>query len=309
MVNLPGVFDLRFNAMACSCTVMLAAQHESVAAALGQAAIDEVRRIEHKFSRYRADSVVGRINAAAGKDWVELDEETQGLLYYADSLYRISDGLFDITTGVLRRAWNFSAGAAPGLPTRDDLQPLLALTGWGAVQREGRRMRLPRAGMELDFGGFGKEYAADRAAALLLAQGVRSGYVNLGGDLRVLGPMPDGRPWSIGIQDPRNSGATIASIEVASGALATSGDYERYFILDGQRYCHILDPRNGYPVRHWRSVSVLAPLAVAAGSCSTIAMLKGEAGLHFLKDSGFAFLAVAADGALHRHGVDSRQAS
>lgn len=302
MVEAPGVFDLRFNAMACSCTVMLAAQDHHAAAALGQAAIDEVHRIERKYSRYLGDSVVGRINASAGADWVELDEETLGLLAYADNLYQISGGLFDITTGVLRRAWNFSAGGEWRVPSQEELRPLLALTGWPSVQREGARLRLPRAGMELDFGGFGKEYAADRAAGVLMAQGVRSGYVNLGGDLRVLGPQPDGKPWPIGIQDPRNVDATIASIDVSSGALATSGDYERYFIIDGERYCHILDPRSGYPVRHWRSVSVLAPLAVAAGSCSTIAMLKGEEGFNFLNDSGFAFLAVDADGVVHRRG-------
>jgi len=304
MVNTSGVFDLRFNAMACSCTIMLAADDERAAAALVQPAIDEVHRIERKYSRYLADSVVGRINAGAGMDWVELDLETLGLLGYASELYAISGGLFDLTTGVLRRGWNFSAGGERRVPAQDELEPLLALTGWPSVQREGARLRLPRAGMELDFGGFGKEYAADRAAALLLlAQGVRSGYVNLGGDLRVLGPRPDGSPWPIGIQDPRDMQATIASIDVASGALATSGDYERFFIVDGQRYCHVLDPRNGYPVRHWRSVSVLAPLAVAAGSCSTIAMLKGEEGLNFLNNSGFAFLAVDAEGVVHSRGV------
>jgi thiamine biosynthesis lipoprotein len=215
-------------------------------------------------------------------------------------LYAISDGLFDITSGVLRQAWNFRV---PRVPTADELASLLALVGWHMVERKGGSVRLARAGMELDFGGFGKEYAADRAAAVLRAQGVQHGYVNLGGDMSVIGPQADGSPWQIGIQDPRDTELTIASLAVERGGLATSGDYERYFELHGRRYCHILDPRTGMPVRYWRSVSVLAPLAVAAGSTSTIAMLLGERAPHFLEQSGFAWLAQDAAGRLHSQGL------
>jgi thiamine biosynthesis lipoprotein len=301
---MPDLFDIRFNAMACSCNVLLAADNEAHAKALAQTAVDEVRRIERKYSRYLPDSVVGRINRAAGGGWVELDGETEGLLKYAGTLYDISGGRFDITTGVLRRAWNFSGvDTAPHVPTPEELHPLLALTGWPWVQHEPGRLRLPRAGMELDFGGFGKEYAADRAAAALQARGMRCGYVNLGGDLRVIGPRPDGEPWQIAIQDPRDAGASIASIPVAAGGLATSGDYERYFEVAGRRYCHILDARSGYPVQYWRSVSVLAPLAAAAGSCATIAMLMGEEALGFLRGSGFAWLAQDLRGRIHSQGL------
>lgn len=286
-------WEVEFTAMASPCQVMLCAPSEVAARALAQPAIDEVLRIERTYSRYRADSVVGRINAAAGSgEWVALDAEAAGLLEYAAQLYSLSDGLFDITSGVLRRAWDFRR---PHLPSSEKLAPILELVGWQHVERAIRTgaaaVRLPVAGMELDFGGFGKEYAADRAAALLLEQGVRHGYVNLGGDMRVLGPRADERLWRIGIQDPRDAQRTIASIDVAEGALATSGDYERFFELDGRRYCHILNPRTGLPVTHWRSVSVLAPLAVAAGSASTIAMLLGGEGPSFLAGSGFAWLA------------------
>lgn len=293
--------------MASPCQVMLYAVSEQAAQALAQPAIDEVLRIERRYSRYRADSVVGRINAASGSGaWIELDAEAVSLFDYAAQLHALSEGLFDITSGVLRRAWDFRQ---PRVPTRAELAPLLALVGWQRVERRPAQgaaaaaLRLPLAGMEVDLGGFGKEYAADRAAAVLLAQGVRHGYVNLGGDLRVLGPQQDGTPWRIGIQDPRDSARTIAAIDVASGALATSGDYERFFELDGRRYCHILDPRDGMPVTAWRSVSVLAPLAVAAGSATTIAMLFGTRALPFLQQSGFAWLAQQADGTLHAEGL------
>lgn len=287
--------------MASPCQLMLEAASQEDAERIAAPAIDEVRRIEITYSRFRSDSVVGRINASAGSgEWITVSPEACSLLDYANSLHAISEGLFDITSGVLRRAWNFSI---PRVPSSDELAPLLALVGWEKVERQRDAVRLSVAGMELDFGGFGKEYAADRAAAVLRAQGVRYGYVNLGGDMSVIGPQPDGDPWRIGIQNPRNNELTIASLALVRGGLATSGDYERYFDLHGRRYCHILNPRSGMPVTAWRSVSVLAPLAITAGSTSTIAMLMGERALPFLEQSGFAWLAQDADGHLHRQGL------
>lgn len=294
----PPTFGVAFGAMASTCEVRLAARNEDEARRLAQPAIAEVRRIEVKYSRYRPDSIVSRINAAAGQGSVECDSETIALFGYADALHKASGGLFDITSGVLRRAWNFREAR---IPATEQLQPLLELIGWADVswQPDATQIALPRAGMEIDFGGFGKEYAADRAAAILAGQGVQHGYVNLGGDMHIVGPQPDGSPWVIGIQDPRKHETTVAAIPVESGALTTSGDYERYFDLDGKHYCHILNPQTGMPVETWRSVSVLAPLAVAAGSYSTIAMLKGEGALAFLEQSNLPYLAVDRAGTVH----------
>ncbi len=287
-------FTVRFGAMASQCEIHLAARDAAEAEQLAAPAIAEVRRIETAFSRYREDSIVSRINRAAGAGWTEIDAESAALFSYADALFASSGGLFDITSGVLRRAWDFRT---PALPAPQQLASLCALIGWDRVERAPGRIRLPQAGMEIDFGGFGKEYAADRAAALL---GQRSGYVNLGGDLRVMGPQPDGSAWQIGIQHPRRDNEVVATIPIASGALATSGDYERYFELDGRRYCHLLDPRTGYPVTHWQSVSIVAPVAIAAGSYATVAMLKQADGIDFLDASGLAYLAIAADGSVTR---------
>ena len=289
-------FRIPFKAMASACELVLAVDDEPEAQAMAAAAIAEVQRIEAKYSRYQPESIVSRINAAAGGQAVACDEETWSLLSYADSLYQSSDGLFDITSGVLRRAWNFYDHR---LPASADLEALRQLIGWRRVEREGQAVRLPEAGMELDFGGFGKEYAADRAGAVLAAKGLHHGYVNLAGDMRVLGPKPDGSPWMIGIQDPRDKTAILATIPVDRGGLATSGDYERFFELDGKRYCHILDPRSGQPVTHWRTVSVVAPLAVVAGNCATIAMLKQSEGLAFLEACGMNYLAVDQSGTVH----------
>jgi thiamine biosynthesis lipoprotein len=289
-------FRIPFKAMASACELVLAVDDEPEAQAMAAAAIAEVQRIEAKYSRYQPDSIVSRINAAAGGQAVACDDETWSLLSYADSLYQSSGALFDITSGVLRRAWNFYDHR---LPAPADLEALRQLIGWRRVEREGQAVRLPEAGMELDFGGFGKEYAADRAGAVLAAKGLRHGYVNLAGDMRMLGPKPDGSPWMIGIQDPRDKTAILATIPVDRGGLATSGDYERFFELDGKRYCHILDPRSGQPVTHWRTVSVVAPLAVVAGNCATIAMLKQSDGLAFLEACGMNYLAVDQSGTVH----------
>lgn len=297
---MPGL-TVAFRAMASACELQLEGAAPADLQAAAQAATAEVLRIESAFSRYRADSIVSRINAAAGSGrWTELDAETLSLLDFAAQLHEASGGLFDISSGVLRRAWNFGQ---PRLPSDAELQALLPLVGWPRVEREANCVRLPLAGMELDFGGFGKEYAADRAAALLLQRGLRHGLVNLGGDLRVLGPHPDGRPWCIGIQDPRRADAVIASVELTQGALATSGDYERFVDVDGQRHCHILDPRSGRSVQHWRSVSVTAPLAVAAGALATMAMLMQQQAPQMLQAQGAQALLVGPDGSLLRLGL------
>ncbi len=285
-----------FDAMGSECLVHLATDGD--AASLAVLAIAEVRRIEHKYSRYRADSIVSQINALAGRGACQCDDETMALLGYADALYYASGGRFDITSGVLRRAWDFRRAQ---LPAPRAIDALLPLVGWSTVDWRSGSVRLPMAGMELDFGGFGKEYAADRAATILAAAGVRHGYVNLGGDLRLIGPQPDGTPWHCAIQHPRQAKQLAASIPLGSGALATSGDYERFIEVDGQRYCHILDPRTGMPVRHWQSVSVAGPLAIAAGSCATVAMLMQEDALEFLDKGGMAYLAI------DRHGQSFRK--
>ncbi len=291
------VYRYAFQAMAARNEVVLAGASEASARAHADAAIAEVARIEAAFSRYRADSIVSRINAAAGSAVaVAVDDETWSLLDHADTLYQHSGGLFDITSGVLRRVWDFKAGVPPSDKALAEVLPLI---DWRSVQREGRTVRLPQAGMEIDFGGFGKEYAADRAGTLLQTRGVQHGYVNLAGDMRVIGPRPNGTPWRMGIQHPRKASTLIAHLPVAQGGLATSGDYERYFEHAGQRYCHVLHPRTGMPVNFWQSVSVLAPLAVMAGTCSTIAMLMQAQALEFLDTAGVSYLAIDALGAVH----------
>ena len=304
-------FRYTFRAMACDNVIELFAPSKPQADATAEAAMAEVHRIEAKYSRYRPDSVVSAINAAAGIEPVAIDDETAHLLDYAAICFEQSAGLFDITSGILGRVWNFNASQPP---TRDAITPLLPLIGWSKVVRDvahgaagdSARVFLSRRGMEIDFGGFGKEYAVDRAAAVLLSFGLRHAFVSLGGDVTVTGPRADGEPWQLGIRHPRHQDAVIAQLPIASGAIATSGDYERYLDFDGKRYSHILDPRSGESVHGFRSVTVLAPSCLVAGSVSTIAMLKGQAGAAaWLRDSGAAYLAVDETGEIMSNFTDA----
>lgn len=280
--------------MAAENQVQLHAPGEAAARAAAAAAMEEVARIEAKYSRYRSDSVVARINAAAGRAPVAIDAETAALLDYADACYRQSGGLFDATSGVLRRAWRFDGAR---VPTDDELAPLLELVGWDRVERDATHVRLPRAGMELDFGGFGKEYAVDRAARVLREAGVESAMVNLAGDLAILAPHPDGAPWQVGIRHPRDPHRLLAALPVHSGAIATSGDYERFIEVGGVRHCHVLDPRTGRSARGLRSVTVHAASCLVAGSATTIAMLKGaEAGIAWLRELRLPYLCALEEG-------------
>jgi len=285
--------------MAATHELQLAAPTLAEARRAADAAIADVQRIEAKYSRYRDDSLTSRINRAAGGAAVAIDTETAALLRYADDCHRLSDGKFDVTSGVLRRAWDFRA-QPPRLPDAATLAPLRALIGWEAVTWDAEAIRLPRAGMEIDFGGIGKEYAADRMATICRDHGIVSGLVNLGGDIRAIGAQESGAPWRIGIRHPRAPSEAIAVLDVVDAAVATSGDYERCIEVDGVRYSHLLDPATGWPVAHWQSVSVVAPLCVVAGSLATIAMLLEARALAFLAEQEAAYLAVDALGAVHR---------
>ena len=298
-------FQTKFRAMAAENSLQLWSPDTTQVRRAADAAIADVHRIEAKYSRYLPDSVTTRINQAAGGKPVAIDSETAALLRYADHCFRLSGGRFDITSGVLRRVWDFKR-KPPHIPDAETLAATTGLVDWARVEWGDHSIRLPQAGMEIDFGGVGKEYAADRAATICIEHGVRNGLVNLAGDVRVVGPQADGSPWRIGIVHPRRPGEAIAGIDLSSGSVATSGDSERYFELDGRRYCHILDPRSGMPVMHWQSVSVIAPLCVVAGSCSTIAMLLEAGGREFLDAQHVQWLGVAPDGGLQGNAMTSR---
>ncbi len=263
-----------FRAMGSPCELRLYGDPGPAVERVASAARAEVARLERKYTRYRDDSLTARINRSAGDSrGVRVDGETAALLDYADLVFRESDGRFDLTSGVLRRAWDLRSGR---VPDDAEIEALLSVVGWQRVRWERPRLVLPLAGMELDFGGFVKEYAADRVAELCRRRGVRHGLVDLGGDLALVGPHPDGSPWKVGVRHPRVPGRALATLPVAAGAVASSGDYERCMIVDGVRYGHVLDPRSGRPVDGLAAVTVVADHCLVAGTASTLAMLMGE---------------------------------
>lgn len=277
-------FRFPFRALGSPCQLHLYAGRPETARRVAELVRADVLGIEARYSRYRPDSLLAAINREAERGGsIEVDAETAALLDYAGTCHRESGGLFDITSGPLRLAWDFQAGR---LPEQAAIDALLPRIGWDKLRWERPRLGFGVAGMQLDFGGIGKEYAADRAATLCLEQGIGHGLVDLGGDIRVVGPHPDGSPWRIGVQHPRDKGAVLAEMEVGLGALASSGDYERAIVAGGRRYGHILDPRTGWPAQGLIAVSVAAPRCLIAGSACTIAMLMGLEGIPWLEELG-----------------------
>jgi thiamine biosynthesis lipoprotein len=270
--------------MASPCVVLVDTPDHELGAQIGRMVMEETLRIESKFSRYRP-SVVTSINEKAG-DCAEVDPETADLIDYAASCYELSDGAFDITSGALRRIWRFDGSGA--VPTPAQVNALLGVIGWHRVSWRRPQLRLA-PGMEIDFGGIGKEYAVDRAMLLVQTE-IRQPapcLINLGGDLRVSGPRRDGRGWRVGIEDAERTGATAGLMEFTQGAVATSGDTYRYVLLDGVRHGHVLDPRTGRPVPDApRSVTVHAATCSEAGLLAKLALLSGADAEDFLRREG-----------------------
>lgn len=283
-----------FFAMGGDCAIHLCTESKSTFEDLAEAAEAEVVRIEKRYSRYRVDSELSRINAAAAAgENICIDDEARNLIEYAKACFAKSDGAFDITSGILRRAWNFQAARPPDQASIDALLPLIGLD---RIALSDGCLHFSKAGQELDFGGLGKEFAADRAMEICETLGARHGFVDLAGDIRVIGPQPDGSPWIVGIRHPREPDLVIARVALTGGALATSGDYERYFDFEGRRYCHILDPRTGWPAQGLSSVTVISDRCLVAGSLSTIAMLKGREGSDWLERLGVRHIVVTDEG-------------
>jgi thiamine biosynthesis lipoprotein len=247
---------------------------------LTRRAATEVWRIEDKFSRYRKGNIVAAINSAAGAS-VEVDEETAQLIDFAGTLFKLSVGRFDITSGVLRRVWVFDG--SDRVPTARNVRRCLRRIGWQRAAWNRPILQMP-ADMEIDFGGIGKEYAVDRAVNLLQEISPVSCLVNLGGDLAVSSRPVRRAVWTVGIESARAAAAVPANLlRLSVGALATSGDSRRYLEKDGRRYSHILDPTTGWPVKDApKSVTVAADTCTQAGMLSTLAMLEGPGAERFL---------------------------
>ena len=274
-----GLVAISFVAMASPCELLLETEDLRAAEKLGCIAAHEAWRIEAKFSRYRDDSIISAINRSQGRP-VPVDAETAALINYASQCHTLSGGRFDVTSGVLRRCWQFDG--SDNIPDEAAVAALLPLIGFEKISWQNPHIALP-TGMEIDFGGFGKEYAVDRVLTMVAARSADAVLVNFGGDLAA-NRAPATGLWRVGVERPDAVGEARLLLELGQGALATSGDTHRYLLRDGVRYSHILDVRTGFPVPEVpRSVSVVGSTCVEAGMLATCAMLQGRAAESFLE--------------------------
>lgn len=248
-------------------------------------------RVDSLMSTYREDSEVSRINGRSGTgEWTRVSAWTLDVVRTSLDWARRSGGAFDPTVGPLTEAWGFRGGAPVGPPPPEVLDSVAHLVGYEGIEIDeaGSRVRLDRAGAALDFGAVAKGYALDRCVDALRDAGVVSGTVDLGGNLKTFGPAPDSTDgWRLGVRHPRRTRGLMGVLVTGSGSVATSGDYEQFFVSGGVRYAHILDPRTARPVRGTASVTVAARDGVTADVLSTLLFVLGpDAGRGFLAERG-----------------------
>jgi len=249
-------------------------------------AVDWVTDFEAKYSRYRPASLISKINAMAGKEWVETDAELESILKLCDWFTWRTGGVFDASTLPIAKLWDYHA-ENPVVPGSDEIHRALDLIGWSKVQRRSGGIFLPQAGMGLDLGGIGKEYAVDRIFEQSRQWAIEDIAVDFGRDLRVRGQPPEGGEWRVGLEHPLDPQRCSGGVAVRDRAVATSGGYARSFTADGKSYIHILDSRTGWPVDNGcQSVSVIAPTCTEAGVLSTTAFILGrEKGMPLLEQA------------------------
>ena len=270
-----GVRQLEFSALGTRCSVKFRLAEDRAALVFAAEALDWIGKFEEKFSRFRGRSLVSQINAAAGNGWTEVDSEMEHLLNLAADLHRRTDGILDPTLFPLLRVWDWKQ-VHQKLPTTSEVKAALGLTGWEKVQRRPGAVRLPVAGMGLDFGGFGKEYAVDFLVKIARQHGISDALIDLGRDIFALGGNGKHPFWHVGIEDGCKPGSCWGGLGVSGQAVSASGDYARHFTHQGVRYGHILDPRTGWPVSNgMRAVTVVAPSCLEAGIYSTAVFVLG----------------------------------
>jgi thiamine biosynthesis lipoprotein len=265
------------------------------------AAVDWIARFEARYSRFIPESIVGQINARGGGDWLELDEDADRLLSICGDMHGLTRGAFDAAALPLLRIWDWKADP-PRIPSESEIRAALEICGWDKVQRRPRGVRLPIAGMGIDLGGIGKEFAVDQLVSLARGFGISDVMIDIGQDIRVTGRSPGKDAWYIGLEEPDRPGECWTAVRLTGQAVATSGDYFRSFTLDGRRYGHILNPRTGLPVGNGcQAVSVIAPDCVTAGILSTAAFILGaEEGLELIRGQAGVEACITTEYARHQ---------
>lgn len=285
-----------FTAMGSTCRLLIDADENWAASLAISLAEDEVHRIERKYSFFAKNSYLSEINRhAAVVAAIEIDDETADLLDFSAINFQVSGGLFDVTAGILRRAYDFRLHE---VREGCDIEALVEKVGFGKLLWRKPSLGFAILGLTLDFGGICKEYAVDRAVAILRDHDISAGLVDLGGDIAVTGPTRSGDGWIIDVRDPSSYQNCLMKVCLSAGAIATSGDYEQYVTIDGRRFGHIINPTTGIPSFGMISATAIARSCIVAGAATTIAILKGKEGWTWLGEQGFPFLVMTAEGTL-----------
>jgi thiamine biosynthesis lipoprotein len=268
-------------------------------------AFKELDRLEKLLNYYSEESEITAINRKAGIEPVKVSPETFDIISKAVFASEKTKGAFDITMGPVIALWDFYNAV---LPDAASVREKLKLTGYTNIilNKEKSTVFLKKKGIEINLGGIIKGYAADRAVEILKKHGIKSGIVAIAGDIKAFGTRPNGKPWRAGIQNPRpaahasTSDEIIAVVNLSDMAISTSGDYARFFIKDGKRYHHLLNPKTGYPAYECQSVTIIAEEAAYADAFATgIFILGPQKGLEVLKELGFDGVIVDRDGKIH----------
>ncbi|MCF8239212.1 MAG: FAD:protein FMN transferase [Saprospiraceae bacterium] len=236
----------------------------------------EIKRIENLISSWDPASQTSEINRNAGIRPVEVDRELFALIQRAIGISQLTDGAFDISYAPMDKIWTFD-GSMTEMPFKEAIANSVALVGYQNIVLDPANLTvfLKKEGMKIGFGAIGKGYAADQAKALLISRGVNAGIINASGDMSTWGKQPDGSDWKVAITNPFDKSKSFGLLPIKNGAVVTSGNYEKYVLIDGQRYSHIIDPRTGYPAKGILSVTVFAPKAELADALATSVFVLG----------------------------------
>jgi thiamine biosynthesis lipoprotein len=273
------------------------------------AAYSEIERVENLLSCQKDSSEISEINRASGIHPVKVSYETLEMLKRAKAYCKKYNGIFDITVGPLTNLWGFSSDREVVLPDEKTIKDLLKLVNYNDIfiNEKDTTVFLPTKGMSIDLGGIAKGYAVDRASAVLKKLGITNFIIKAGGDIYVSGTKEENTLWKVGIKDPRHSNDIIAKFDLKDYAVSTSGDYERFKIINGKRYHHILDPGTGYPGMLSESATILAPASEEADATSTYIFLLGWEKTLSDKSMNFPILIVSSDGTIHYNEVFAKE--
>jgi thiamine biosynthesis lipoprotein len=273
-----------FRALGTECMLHFMPENSTQATQFIVQATQWVEAFEARYSRYKTDSLISKINRHAGFEWTTLTPEDEVVFGLCDSLHFLSQGIFDPTVLAVSRLWDYKANP-PSVPTYHEVKSAMELVGWKKVERKPGKIHLPKVGMQLDLGGFGKEYAVDCVAEIAIQLGIDNFLIDFGHDIRVKGRAPTAPLWHIGLEDPAKPETCWNTVAITDRSIASSGDYLRYFTHNNRRYGHIVDPRTGYPVPvDGASVTIIASTCLEAGLYATTAFILGpEHGLPLIE--------------------------